>query len=174
MKKNGDGATVNGLTIEFRTNLYQKVQIEAGLTHQKSEYDSAIMYSESLPKKKEFLRTPTQYAYATLDYFVNEKFTLIANLVHTGSMNLVHMAGAPNQTEDVYLESEIFNVLGLKATYIQKIKPLGMKFEYSIGAKNLTNAYQSNFDTSKNRDSNFVYGPSNPRIIYLGLILKSL
>ena len=32
--------------------------------------------------------------------------------------------------------------------------------EFSLGIKNLTNSYQNNFDSSKNRDSNFVYGPS--------------
>jgi len=38
----------------------------------------------------------------------------------------------------------------------------------------LTNDFQQEFDSSKNRDSNFIYGPSLPRTIYLGLTLKSI
>ena len=69
---------------------------------------------------------------------------------------------------------EVFNAIALKATYIQKLKRVGLKLEYSIGVKNLTNAYQNNFDSLKERDSNFIYGPSNPRTFYFGLTLKSL
>ena len=43
-----------------------------------------------------------------------------------------------------------------------------------VQVKNLTNDYQQEFDTLKDRDSNFIYGPSLPRTIYFGLVLKSL
>jgi outer membrane receptor for ferrienterochelin and colicins len=38
--------------------------------------------------------------------------------------------------------------------------------------KNITNSYQSDFDFFKNRDSNYVYGPSTPRMIIFGLSFK--
>ena len=62
------GATVKGLTMEFRANLEQKLQIESGLTLQKSFYDEAVSYSDELESRKEFLRTPNHYGYATLSY----------------------------------------------------------------------------------------------------------
>ena len=34
-------------------------------------------------------------------------------------MDLVHMGGAPEQVADEYLESEAFDAIGLKVTYIQ-------------------------------------------------------
>ena len=89
-------------------------------------------------------------------------------------MELLHLAGSPEQTVDEYKTTEVFNVIGLKAAYIQDLKKIGVGFEYSVGIKNLSNSYQSNFDSGKNRDSNFVYGPSTPRLIYFGLALKSL
>ena len=174
IKRNGDGATVQGVNIELKSNIKKKIQFESGITYQKSEYDVAINYSTNLDARKEFLRTPEKYGYVTLDYFINNKFTIMTNLIHTGSMYLVHMAGAPNQTEDQYIETEVFNVIGIKATYMQQIKQLEVKCEYSIGVKNLTNDYQTNFDTSKNRDSNFIYGPNSPRIIYFGIVINSL
>ena len=174
MKRNGDGATVKGVTIEFRSNINRKVQIESGLTLQESVYDKAVRYSSELEPKIEFLRTPNKYGYATLSYMPSSSFTLSINLVHTGKMGLVHIGGAPDQENDEYLTSSVFSVFGLKATYIQKIEKVGVKLEYSVGVKNLTNAYQNDFDIGKERDSNFVYGPSVPRAICFSLVLKSI
>ena len=89
-------------------------------------------------------------------------------------MDLLHLAGAPGQDYDEFFVSPIFSDLGLKGTYVQDIDRRGVSLEYSIGVKNLTNSYQKEFDTLKNRDSNFIYGPHLPRSIYFGLVLKSL
>jgi len=89
-------------------------------------------------------------------------------------MDILHLAGAPEQTEDEFIKSPTFNVIGLKATYIQKLSRVGAKLAYSFGVKNLTNDYQQNLDTLKDRDSNFVYGPNLPITVYFGLVLKSL
>jgi len=35
------------------------------------------------------------------------------------------------------------------------------------------NSYQKIFDIGKNRDSNFVFGPSMPRTVYVGVKLRS-
>ena len=174
IKRNGAGARVKGLTMEFRANFKQKVQLESGLTLQQSLYDEAVEYSDNLPLKKEFLRSPNYYGYATISYNPNSKLSFAANLVHTGAMSLIHLAGAPGQLEDEFLESPVFNAIGIKSTYIQVLKESGIKIEYSVGVKNLTNDFQQEFDSSKNRDSNFVYGPSLPRTIYFGLTLKSI
>ena len=174
VKRNGAGARVKGLTMEFRANFMQKVQLESGLTLQQSLYDEAVEYSDNLPLKKEFLRSPDYYGYATISYNPNSKLSFAANLVHTGAMSLIHLAGAPGQLEDEFLESPVFNAIGIKSTYIQILKESGIKIEYSVGVKNLTNDFQQEFDSSKNRDSNFIYGPSLPRTIYFGLTLKSI
>jgi len=127
-----------------------------------------------LVERKEFLRTPARYGYATINYAPSKRFVFSANLVYTGKMDLVHLGGAPEQKNDAFKTSEAFNSLGLKMTYIQKLDRVGASLEYSFGVKNLTNAFQNNFDTGKNRDSNFVYGPMTPRIFYFALALKSL
>ena len=173
-KRNGAGATVKGLTMEFRANFEQKLQIESGLTLQKSLYDEAVSYSDELESRKEFLRTPNHYGYATLSFNPSSKLSFSANLIHTGVMDILHLAGAPEQTKDEFIKSPTFNVIGLKATYIQQLSRVGAKLAYSVGVKNLTNDYQQNLDTLKDRDSNFVYGPNLPITVYFGLVLKSL
>ena len=173
VKRNGDGATVKGSTVEFRANYDQKIQIESGFTIQRSLYDNAVSYSDNLVSKRAFLRTPNNYGYATIDYTPSDKFRLSTSLVHTGRMELVHMGGSPEQENDEYKTSDIFNSIGVKATYIQKMEKVGVSLEYSLGVKNLTNDYQHDFDSGKERDSNFIYGPSVPRTFYVGLVMKS-
>ena len=174
VKRNGPGASVKGITIEFRANIMRKLQVESGLTLQNSIYDEGVVYSDSLNEKKEFLRTPGEYGYAVLTYNPSSDFSFAANLVYTGKMDLLHLAGAPGQDYDEFFVSPIFSDIGLKGTYVHDIDRRGVSVEYSLGVKNLTNSYQKEFDTLKNRDSNFIYGPHLPRSIYFGLVLKSL
>ena len=174
VKRNGDGATVKGLSLEFRANYDQKFQLESGFTIQRSLYDSEISYSDELSSTRVFLRTPNNYGYATIDYIPTERFKFSTNLVHTGKMDLVHMGGSSEHENDEYKNSDIFNVMGLKATYIQMVERVGMSLEYSLGVKNLLNDYQNDFDIGKDRDSNFIYGPSSPRTFYVSLVMKSM
>ena len=37
------------------------------------------------------------------------------------------------------------------------------------GVQNLFNAYQSDFDQGKNRDSSYIYGPASPRSYFAGV-----
>jgi outer membrane receptor for ferrienterochelin and colicins len=89
-------------------------------------------------------------------------------------MELVHLAGAPEQQEDEYSLSTPFNEWSCKVTYRVPVHPMKAGFEFFGGVKNITNAYQDDFDSGKNRDSNYIYGPGLPRTIYFGLRLKSL
>ncbi len=169
-KRNGDGATVKGLTIEARLNYDQILQFETGFTLQSSLYDTAVENSDQLPIKREFLRTPNNYGYATLTFKSNKKFTTALNFVYTGKMDLLHLAGAPElPTDDIYLQSPSFTELGIKSSYTFDVKKLKTGIQIFGGVKNIFDAYQTNFDTGKNRDSNFIYGPSAPRTVFVGL-----
>ncbi len=168
-KQNGDGATVKGITIEARVNFDRIVQLEAGYTLQSSMFDTAVVHSDDLPAKRNFLRTPNTYGYATLTYNPSKKFSNTLNLVYTGTMELVHLAGAPEQLTDMYLDSEEFIELGFKSSYTFTAKKIGTQIQLFGGVKNIFNAYQTDFDTGKNRDSNYVYGPSMPRTFFIGL-----
>ena len=99
----------------------------------------------------------------TIDYTPTDRFKFSTNLVHTGKMDLLHLGGSSEHENDEYKTSDIFNVVGFKATYIQKVERVGVCLEYSLGVKNLLNDYQHDFDSGKDRDSNFIYGPSSPR-----------
>jgi outer membrane receptor for ferrienterochelin and colicins len=172
-KRNGPAATVQGATLELRANYNMKAQLEAGITLQKSEYDNPVEYIRELEPHKKFMRTPEQYGYMTLMYTPSKVFNASISAVYTGSMLLEHYAGAPEQTVDEYVESDSFLELGLKAGYTIVVESMDTGFEIFAGVKNLTNAYQNDFDSGKNRDSNYIYGPGMPRTVYFGIKLKS-
>ena len=172
-KRNGDGATVQGMTLELRANYNRKLQLETGITIQSSRYDQPVENAVNLEPKSNFLRTPNVYGYGTLSITPNKKFNTTISLVYTGSMELVHFAGAPEISEDTYFDSPSFTEVGFKSGYTFNLKNMDTGLEVFGGIKNIFNAYQNDFDTGKNRDSNFIYGPGMPRTFFMGVRLKS-
>jgi outer membrane receptor for ferrienterochelin and colicins len=173
-KRNGAGATVMGASLQLRANFNKKVEFDGGITLQSSLFDAPIEYSDVLPATNEFLRTPNLYGYGTLFYTPNKKFSATVNTVYTGPMKVLHLAGAPEQLNDEIITSKSFVDLGLKVGYTLLFKNLDSGLELFGGVKNIFNSYQESFDTGKNRDSNFVYGPSLPRTFYIGMKVFSL
>ncbi|MBR9921655.1 MAG: TonB-dependent receptor [Bacteroidetes bacterium] len=173
-KRNGPGAEVYGLTLETRANYDQKVQLEAGYTWQRSLYKEAVEVIDGVPALRNFLRSPDQYGYLTLTWFGSKRLRSSLNAVYTGPMWLAHFAGAPEQTNDELLRSDSFVELGWRMSYTIPLKQAESGLEFFGGVKNIFNAYQNDFDSGKNRDSNYVYGPAAPRTFFLGLRFRSM
>ncbi len=174
-KRNGSGATVKGVTLEARANFDYVFEIDAGFTLQSSLFDDAVENIEGLATKREFLRTPNDYGYATLTYKPTKKFTASANLIYTGQMDITHFGGEnTGQTVDEYKTTEAFLELSFRLGYTFDLPNLSTGLEVFGGVKNVTNSYQTDFDTGKNRDSNYIYGPAAPRTFFVGLSINSL
>ena len=172
LKRNGPASTVQGLILEGRANYDQKVQLEAGMTWQTSLFDQAVTVIDGLPARKEFLRTPNAYGFANLSLFPLGRWTTSANAIFTGPMTLAHFAGAPEQEADAFVTSPTFVEISIRTAYTLPVDEKGLSLQLILGVRNLTNAYQDDFDTGKNRDSNYVYGPGMPRSIYGGVKLN--
>ena len=173
-KQNGDAAVVQGITLETRANYKRKMQLEAGFTIQTSEFSTVVETIEGLAPRREFLRTPNEYGFATLSYMPNNKFNTNLNYVYTGDMLIAHFAGAPEQTVNEYKTTPSFHEFSWRTSYRFDIDNIGAGLEVFGGIKNIFNAYQDDFDTGKNRDSNYVYGPGMPRTFFIGLRILSL
>ncbi len=171
-KKNGGTAEVYGITIEGRLNYDRIFQLEAGITLQKSVYGSPVKWSETIPGEKEFLRTPGEYGYFTVS--LTPDFPIKASLsgVFTGPMKVPHY-GAENSfgnpQSDVLKVSPSFLEFGTKVSYTLPIDFFESGIDIFVGLQNMLNSYQDDFDKGKSRDSNYIYGPSRPRTIYIGL-----
>ena len=173
-KQNGQGATIQGATVEFRLNYDRKIQLEGGFTLQSNVFDDSVEYIEGVNGLTQFVRTPNDYGYALLRFTPNKKISGSINYVYTGRMLVPHFAGADNQDVDEIITSKRFSELSAKVSYRVKLKKSNMNLEFYLGIKNILNAYQEQFDIGKNRDSNFIYGPAQPRTLFAGLKLMSL
>ena len=172
-KQNGSDAIVKGVTLELRANFNKKLQLEAGYTVQTSQYAEAVTYIDGVAPTKDFLRTPNQYGFAMATFTPSKQWNMNLNYVYTGKMKIAHFAGAPNQTVDEMVTTRTFSELNSKIGYTIKSEKLGFDCEIYGGLKNIFNSYQSDFDLGKNRDSNFVYGPAQPRTAFVGLKISN-
>lgn len=167
-KRNGNGAKVYGLNGEIRANFDQRVQFETGFTIQQSVFNEAVRYVETVPPLRRFVRTPQTYGFAVLSIFPSKKVSIHGSYLFTGSMLLPHFEGAPEQTKDAIVKSSAFHEAGFRINFTVGVSKHTTSSFY-LGCKNIFNAYQADFDTGKNRDSNYVYGPSQPRTFYTGV-----
>lgn len=167
-KQNSGGATVQGITLELRANYDRKLQIEGGFTLQSADFDTPVQYIDGLAGITEFVRTPNDYGYAILTYTPNDRWNATINYVYTGRMLVPHFASDLNIAEDEIFTSPSFSDLSTKIGYTIPIKKLNNFIEFFGGVKNIFNAYQDDFDIGKERDSNFIYGPAQPRTFFVG------
>lgn len=173
-KRNGKGATVKGITIEARANYDFIFEVDAGFTIQSSLFDEAVDNIEGLPTRREFLRTPNDYGYATLSYNPTRNWSISSNVTYTGTMEIAHFAGeGTGQDIDEYVTSPAFIDLGVRLGHTFELTKNSTDLELFGGVKNIFDSYQNDFDKSKNRDSNYIYGPGLPRTFYLGIKIKS-
>jgi len=168
-KRNGSNLTVQGITIELRGNYRQKYQFETGITLQQSKFDDQVAWSADIPGTQDFLRSPGAYGYYTLTLTPVEQFNFSLSGVYTGPMKVPHFAGAPGIDEDVLFTSPNFLETNVRLSYVLSIKDINQNLELFGGIQNVFNQYQDDFDTGKDRDSGYIYGPARPRTIFIGL-----
>jgi outer membrane receptor for ferrienterochelin and colicins len=171
-KQNGSDAFVKGFTLELRANYNKKIQLEAGFTLQKNEFEKSFEYIIGTKPTKTFLRTPNDYGFANLSFTPNKKWAVNLNYVYTGKMQLAHFGGSENFATDEIVATIPFSELNTKIAYTFHLHQFENDLEIYGGVKNVFNAYQSDFDTGKNRDSNYIYGPSLPRTFFIGIKIK--
>jgi len=172
-KRNDQGAIVQGSTLELRANYNRKLQLETGVTVQSSQFEKPVQYIDEVEGIRDFIRTPNSYGFANLSYKPTQSITANINYVYTGDMIVPHFAGAPNQLIDELVTTSPFSNVSTKVSYRLPLKS-NNSLELYTGVKNLFNSYQETFDIGKNRDSNFVFGPSQPRTFFVGVKWSSM
>ena len=171
-KRNGGASNVYGATIEARLNYNRKLQVETGVTLQKSIYENPVVWSEELPGTKDYLRTPESYGYYTLTWTPGDRFSTTLSGIYTGSMLVPHYGAAEDPgtpEQDILFKSPEFLETNLKLAYTFGLQRLDSSIELFGGINNMLNQYQDDFDSGKNRDSGYVYGPARPRTFFIGL-----
>lgn len=166
-KTNGSSSTVEGLTLELRGNFKGMLQLESGITWQKSLFAAPVEWSADIPGIREYLRTPETYGYYTLAFMPDDRWNVSWSGVLTGAMNVPHFGGAPGVDGDRMVVSPVFRSDNVRASFSSNWG--SVKLNFFGGVKNVFDQYQDDFDIGKNRDSNFVYGPALPRSYFFGI-----
>lgn len=159
-----EGASVKGINLEFNASPTRRLQLQSGFTLQKSEFVELQKFDE-----KRFFRSPSRYGYASLSYSTKSGFSMAATANYTGPMLVPYFGPRiDNPEEGTLVTSNSFFDAGIKLSYDFAISKL-VKLQINGGIRNVFNSFQNDFDTGITRDPAYIYGPSSPRSIYLGL-----
>lgn len=182
-------AHVAGANFELNSAFPNDIHFQIGYTIQESKYDAIQEWGETEAlNSKEFMRTPNQYGYATIDWHPRKELEFAINSTYTGSMYVPHFGLNPDPNDDDYeaqmaaiqngdviegerLEkSETFLHLGFRVAYTFKLSD-ATKLQVSCGVKNIFNQSQKEHDSGVYRDAGYIYGPCEPRTFTFGVKL---
>ena len=169
---NGSGATVFGCNLEGKAEIGTRFNIQAGITFQRSRYEVPEVWSTDptvAPSLKMF-RSPDSYGYLVASYHPVKTLGIHLSGIYTGSMLTQHFAGSGTPV-DIAVDTPRFWDMGCKITYEFNIMD-ACKLEVHAALKNAFNAFQRDFDQGDLRDSGYIYGPSLPRSLILGTVLR--
>jgi outer membrane receptor for ferrienterochelin and colicins len=172
--RNGSGATVSGVNLEYSISPSKFYSFQVGGTIQRAMYDEdEVLFepeegSTEFPAVivSEFIRTPNTYGFLSANWTPNKKFGLDITGLYTGSMVVPLIV---NEEEFIELiDTPAFFDVNLRVSYRWQLKNR-FNLELSGGVQNIFDSYQRDFDTGPTRDADFVYGPLRPRTFFMGL-----
>jgi outer membrane receptor for ferrienterochelin and colicins len=175
-KRNGDGAAVQGVNIEFNYAWSRNLILQMGATLQQAFYmeEEEIWAPEDsadigLPTTttQNLLRTPNVYGYATITWKPTTRSTLSYSGVYTGAMDVAHVINPENE-QTVIKRTPVFFEHNIRFAYDVMAKE-NYKLQCFAGMQNIFNAYQRDFDSGPQRDAGYVYGPIRPRTAFFGI-----
>ncbi len=172
---NGSGAKVMGVNVEGRLAYAPWVEASAGVTVQRSRYNQPEKWSDTAEAVTEMFRSPNLYGYFAVSTQPLKNFKIDVSGNYMGRMYMQHAAGGmlpdgSTLANDRVEHTKAFFDLGAKLSYEFKIwQNIGLQI--NAGVKNILNSYQNDFDRGAFRDSGYIYGPSLPRSIFVGVKL---
>lgn len=169
--RNGAGAVVEGINLEYNYAKALKYNIQGGFTLQKARFNEAQVIFEpesdgETIQSKTFMRTPNIYGFFNFNYLKPEHWEFSFSNVITGGMTVPEILQENGQT--VLRQSGMFWDSTIKIT---RQFELGnhLHLDLSWGVQNIFNSYQDDFQRGPLRDSDYIYGPAQPRTYFISL-----
>ena len=167
-RHNESGARVFGGNLEGKIAYKNIFQMQLGFTAQSSEYKEARSWGEGVESSRKMFRTPDFHGYMTASYNPMKQLILAVTGTYTGSMLVEHHAGMIAQ--NVTVRTPDFWDMGFKASYDFRFYR-SFSLQMNVGVQNIFNSFQNDFDSGPDRDSGYMYGPTLPRTLFVGLKL---
>ena len=114
---------------------------------------------------EKMFRTPDVYGYFTSTFMPVKHLAVSLTGTYTGTMLMQHLAGYIS--EDREETTPDFFDLNMKVAYDFPLYK-SVTLQLNAGVQNIFEAYQSDFDQGKERDSKYIYGPGTPRSYFVG------
>lgn len=163
-RRNGSGAKVMGMNLEAKA-AYEWVQVQAGVTLQRSRYKEPEQWSAAVAPQKKMFRAPNTYGYFTSTFTPVKRFSASLSGTYTGSMLVQHLAGFVPQ--DCEVNTPDFFDMNVKFTYDIPVYN-SIVLQVNAGVQNIFDSFQKDFDRGPLRDAGYVYGPGVPRSYFIG------
>jgi outer membrane receptor for ferrienterochelin and colicins len=167
-----EGATVQGINMELKSMISNKLSFNGGFTAQSSRYKEAGDFGE-----KRFFRTPDTYGFITADwdFLKNFCFSLTGN--YTGKMLLPYFGamlpeGGLRDAGELRTSKPFFDA-GARLQYNMRVSD-EVSIQWFAGVKNIFNSFQSDFDKGIDRDPAYIYGPALPRTVFVGFKIGNI
>ncbi len=162
---NSNGGLVQGVEVDFGAKPVRDVEVRMGGTYKRARFDDAQEVFEGV-RSDRFLYTPDLQGHLRITHLLTDDISLFGALRYTGTLTL------PDATTETLVETANSFVdidLGASVTV-----PLGEETTLKIsgGLKNLLDAYQKDLQRGVDRDPGYLYGPAQPRRVYLGMDLS--
>jgi outer membrane receptor for ferrienterochelin and colicins len=160
LKTNLGGARVYGVEVNLGWGVGEAFMVQGGFVAQRSRFDVPEPDFGSC----DFLRTPRWYGTLVVTSRTAKVGDCFLGLRYTGSMKAPHYTGFIQ--EDRLETTRSFCTLD--ASLSRPVLRRGRRqLVLVLAGKNLTNAYQDDFDQGPDRDAGYVYGPRSPRSVSL-------
>lgn len=168
---NGSGARVMGVNIEAKAFFSSHFDVQGGVTLQSSRYKKPEVWSDNpdVPAEKKMFRTPDIYGYFTANWEITHALKASLTGTGTGPMTVQHIAGSGTDI-DLAVRTQSFFDASLKLTYTFRLYNR-VNLDVTAGISNIFNAYQNDFDCGPLRDSGYIYGPTLPRCVSIGVAM---
>ncbi len=170
---NADVAKVYGVNLEARMAYRKLLDMQLGLTLQKSLYDTPRNPIDFVDEYREFMRTPNAYGYFVATWRPTSRFSTTLSGNYTGSMYVPYEAdneetATVTTTQNKVTKADAFFELHTKLSYDIPIFHHST-LQLNAGVQNIFNAYQKDFDKGPDRVSSYIYGPAAPRTYFVGM-----
>mgnify|MGYP000493087488 FL=1 len=167
-RRNGSGATVAGVNFEGKIGIPHRFELQLGYTLQSSRYDTPERWSDQLAPQRKMFRAPDHYGYLTSLFDITPRFKASLFGTYTGSMLVKHILSDGTNETDLEQNTPSFWDIGIKLAYTFRIGK-AVNLEVNTGVKNIFDAYQKDLDYGAFKDADYVYGPSLPRMYFVGI-----
>ena len=132
-RRNGQGAEVAGVTVEGKVAYLSLVQLQAGVTWQKSHYTRPEKWSKdsSVPAEKRIFRTPDWYGYFTATYSPVKPLNIALSGTYTGSLIEISLISVKNiLNASIQLQSDEFIQRKIIGYFQVHIKEVGSSYSH--------------------------------------------